>query len=61
MSFAKKPALAENVPVWVREKRQPTRAELAAKHDADGGGMAPPASNSYAFFGGEIKVKRYNS
>jgi hypothetical protein len=33
------------LPVWVREKRQPTKAELAAKHFRDGGTVgtaAPP-------------------
>lgn len=31
--------LGGNLPVWIREKRQPTKAELAGKHVADGGGM----------------------
>lgn len=31
--------LGDNMPIWTREKRAPTRAELAARHFADGGGM----------------------
>lgn len=45
--------LGDNVPVWVREKRPPTRAELAAKHVSDGGSMAygvPPSPSTDAFF-----------
>jgi hypothetical protein len=58
--------LSDNVPPWVRERRQPTRAELAGKHEADGGGMAPPPPDqtTSAFFNGdddtgEVIVKRY--
>lgn len=58
--------LSNNRPVWVREGRQPTRAELAGKHAADGGGMAPPPPDpaTVAFFNGdaesgEVKVRRY--
>jgi hypothetical protein len=36
--------LGDQVPAWVRERRQPTRAELAAKHAADGGGMNTSSS-----------------
>lgn len=32
--------LSDNLPIWAKEKRAPTRAELAAKHVADGGSMA---------------------
>lgn len=38
--------LGDNVPVWVREKRQPTREELAGKHAADGGGMNTASGNT---------------
>jgi hypothetical protein len=52
------------LPVWVREKRQPTKAELAAKHFADGGGMGSSSSTTGGNSLGdddtpEIKVKRY--
>lgn len=60
--------LSDNVPVWVREKRQPTREELAAKHFADGGSVGTPASNPQndAYFDEieattPIVVKRYNT
>lgn len=33
----KGPPLADGVPPWTRERRQPTHKELAAKHVADGG------------------------
>lgn len=36
------------LPVWVREGRQPTKEELAAKHFADHGGMGPPAADPEA-------------
>lgn len=67
MTLARKAALADGAPAWVREKRQPTKQELAAKHAADGGGMgAPAADSSYAFFNGDdgsgdIVVKRYHT
>ena len=38
--------IRNGVPIWQREKRSPTRAELAAKHFADGGGVAPSVANS---------------
>jgi hypothetical protein len=38
--------LGDNVPPWVRERRQPTKAELADKHVADGGGMGTASGNS---------------
>jgi hypothetical protein len=38
--------LGDNRPIWVREKRAPTRAELAAKHAADGGGSATASGNT---------------
>lgn len=37
---------SENMPIWQREKRQPTRAELADKHAADGGGMGSSVSGN---------------
>lgn len=62
--------LGDRAPPWVRERRPPTRAELAAKHLADSGGT----DNSGGFSGnslgdflepGEklppVKVKRYRT
>lgn len=44
------------LPVWVREGRRPTREELAAKHFADRGGMAPQADPQVdAFFADDGK------
>lgn len=37
---------SENMPVWQREKRQPTRAELADKHAADGGQSSTASGNT---------------
>jgi hypothetical protein len=42
--------LQDSAPAWVRERRKPTRAELAAKHIADGGSVAGPAPESDTFF-----------
>lgn len=43
----KGPSLVDNLPIWSQQRRQPTRAELAAKHAADGGGVGSSApSNS---------------
>ena len=38
------------LPVWVRERRAPTRAELAAKHDADTGQGSPAPGPRLEFF-----------
>lgn len=39
--------IRNGAPPWMKERRQPTREELAAKHAADGGGMAlPPGANT---------------
>ena len=37
---------SDNMPAWQREKRAPTRKELAEKHFADRGGMDPGPGNS---------------
>jgi hypothetical protein len=36
----------DNAPAWVKERRRPTRAELAAKHFADGGTVGPAGSEN---------------
>lgn len=65
----KGPSLVDGIPPWRREKRQPTRAELAAKHIADGGTesyalpMSPiknPSTGEEIAEPAPIKVKRYN-
>jgi hypothetical protein len=40
--MSNQPKASDSAPIWVREKRRPTREELAAKHFADGGGMGAP-------------------
>lgn len=37
--------ITSKAPIWVQEKRQPRREELAAAHAAAGGGMGTPHSN----------------
>jgi hypothetical protein len=44
--MSKGPALRDALPAWARERRQPTRAELAAKYFADGGRVASGSGNT---------------
>lgn len=37
--------ITSRAPIWVQEKRQPRREELAAAHAAAGGGMGTSHSN----------------
>ena len=52
------PNIRDNAPIWMRENRAPTRAELAAKHFADGGGMAPSVDNALPADDGETELVR---